>query len=223
MKKKTIYEKLKEKYTDEEIADAFILPSELTPEEEQKELKEFQEFIKKLRKNMKKFETLKSIVNSKSSEYPLQHHNDAIFLEHKLVLELACEGYLHEVYHSDYTALQPTPKGLAACNYNSLEEYEASLPVTSGKKQFESINPFTFEKKTHEVDEFFYEVAHEVREALYNHFDNRVPSEKTADVHELMLNPYEPQFLVGVIKNRKDGETIAKKYKVTIEEVIEQP
>lgn len=87
-------------------------------------------------------------------------------------------------------------------------------------KQFESINPFTFEKKTYEVDDFFYEVAHEVREALYNHFDTRKPSEESAVVHELMLNPYAPQFMVGVIKNRKKGEVVAKKYKITIEEVL---
>ena len=46
MKKKTVYEKLKEKYTDEEIAESFILPSELTKEEQEKSDKEFSEWLK---------------------------------------------------------------------------------------------------------------------------------------------------------------------------------
>lgn len=49
LKIKTPFEILREKYTDEEIAESHIFPSELTPEEEAKELKELQEFIKQNR------------------------------------------------------------------------------------------------------------------------------------------------------------------------------
>ena len=54
MKKKSTYEKLREKYTDEEIADAFIFPSDDgTPEERAEDDRKFSEWLKQHRKNMK--------------------------------------------------------------------------------------------------------------------------------------------------------------------------
>jgi hypothetical protein len=45
-----IYDKLKEKYTDEEIAESHIFPSEKSREEQEKDAKEFSKFVKQQRK-----------------------------------------------------------------------------------------------------------------------------------------------------------------------------
>lgn len=47
-----IYRRLREKYTDEEIAESMLIPAELTEEEEQKARREFAEFRMKRRSEM---------------------------------------------------------------------------------------------------------------------------------------------------------------------------
>ena len=50
MKNNKIYKELCEKYTDEEIAESFIFPSKMTPEER----KELADFLKKIKNDNEK-------------------------------------------------------------------------------------------------------------------------------------------------------------------------
>lgn len=47
-----IYKDLKKKYTDEEIAESFVFPSNLTPEEQAKQSAELSKYIKERQKQM---------------------------------------------------------------------------------------------------------------------------------------------------------------------------
>ncbi len=47
-----LYNDLKKKYTDEEIAESFVFPSNLTPEEQARQNAEFSKYIKERRKQI---------------------------------------------------------------------------------------------------------------------------------------------------------------------------
>lgn len=70
-KNQKIYDKLRKTMTVEEIADAFIFPSELSPEEEEKSRAELSKFIKERREKMSFMTKLR--INYLSIKYKIQN------------------------------------------------------------------------------------------------------------------------------------------------------
>ena len=78
MKKKDHYTELKKTFTDEEIAESFILPSDLSDDEQKLANEEFSKFLKE-RKMMKKLEdvTLEEFESLKQSGMLWEFYPDA--------------------------------------------------------------------------------------------------------------------------------------------------
>ncbi len=71
-------------------------------------------------------------------------------------------------------------------------------------------DPETFEKTTHEFDEYHYELLQSFRELL---------SSKTIVITQPLSDKEGKLLMFGVIRERRDDEIIAEKYKITIEKI----
>lgn len=86
------------------------------------------------------------------------------------------------------------------------------------KTQF--IHPETFETSEVEFDDFHYKIAEVVQKALAENIKSKGGYLKPHQVTPIIVMD-DGTLRVAVVKERKHGEVVAKKYRVLIEEIKE--
>lgn len=109
---------------------------------------------------------------------------------------------------------------------DELNEIEQNFIITKSSKQkdknlskmkrIEYIDEDTFEKTYQYFEEFHYELAENIKSDIHDKYQI---GWKIAETTEILSNKDGDKLIVGVIKNRKEGELNAEKYKITIEKI----
>ena len=83
-------------------------------------------------------------------------------------------------------------------------------------KKIEYIDETTFEKTIQEFEDFHYELAENIKSDIHDRYQVGL---KNAIVTSIISNKDGDKLIVGLIKNRYNGELVADKYRITIEKV----
>jgi len=112
---------------------------------------------------------------------------------------------------------------------NELEITEQSFSITKSSKKgnknvlnmkkIEYTDENTFEITDQYFEEFHYELAENIKSDIHDKYQIGWKIAKTTDI---LSNKDGNKLIIGVIKNRKEGEINAEKYKITIEKIANE-
>ena len=83
-------------------------------------------------------------------------------------------------------------------------------------KRIEYVDENTFERTYQYFEEFHYKLAENIKSDIHDKYQIEWKAAKTTDI---LSNKEGDKLIIGVIKNRKEGELSTEKYKITIEKI----